>query len=212
MVVANRDSHRAVRLDLEQPNAHFVPLRGSFVNPYADRAGRRLCHSVEGRLHCVDLQTGTSVDLGEGTMVGTVEANPFSPSAQRVVFRRGGDVVVHDFTQERQRVVAPLALPGGSFGYRGIAFEGEDRLLFFEHFQTRNQAGPAVLRLDLRSGASRVLLRDEQQHCYAEVLGPDTIFVFRTNRGGGEDLTRVHFPSAGLELSRFRRGRSPSAR
>ena len=198
LLVVNRDSHRATRLDLARPSARFEPLPGDFAIPYADRAGRRLCHHDEGRLLCQDLRSGSAVDLGEGSMVGTIEANPFSPSGERIVFRRGDDVVVHDFASGRQRVIYRLTLPGGSFAYRGIAFEGEQRVLLFEHAQVLNERGPAIARVDLRTGESRVLLRDEQQYCYAEVLGADTVFVFRTNRGGGEDLTRVHFPSTRL--------------
>lgn len=195
LVVVNRDSGRATRVDLSLADARFELLPGAFPSPYADRAGRRLCHWADGQLRCQDLRTGAVVELGEGAVVGTIEANPFSASGDRMVFRRGEDVVVHDFVAGRQRTISSLALPGGSFAYRGIAFEGEERVLFFEHAQVRNQRGPAITRIDLRTGSSRVLLRDEQQHCYAEVVGPETIFVFRTNRGGGEDLTRVHFPS-----------------
>ena len=128
-------------------------------------------------------------------MLGTVEANPFAPLGDRVIFNRDWSLVMHDFTTGDQRVVAPLTRDG-SVAYRGAAFSGEDGVLLFEHTQDGNRLGPAVVRVDLRSNESRVLLRDNQQNCYAEVVGPDTIFVFRTNSGGGEDLTRIHFPSA----------------
>ncbi len=191
LLVANRDSHRATLLDFV--STRFEPLHGEFARPYADRAGRRLCYSSDGDLRCRELLTGRDVALGEGSIVGTMEANPFSPSGQRMVFRRGEQVLAHDFVTGQQQVVSRLALPGGSFAYRGIAFSGEEHVLFFEHHQELNRRGPAIRRVHLPTGSSHVLLRDEQQHCYAEVVDETTVFVFRTNRGGGEDLTRVHF-------------------
>lgn len=194
LVVANPDTRLAVQLDLTHPRATFVPVPGGpFQRPYADRAGTRLCYSAAEGLACTELATGRVVVLGAGDVLGTTSANPFSPSGQRMIFNRDWSLVMHDFTTGEQRTMAPLTADG-SVAYRGAAFQGDRRVLLFEHADMQSRSDPAVVRLDLTSGRSEVVLRDDQQHCYAEVVGEQTIFVFRTNQGGGEDLTRVRLP------------------